>query len=356
MASEQASSLPPSPRTPGNRWLIWGNLLLTAVLLIGGIWYLVTQVSLRQLGTSLAQANSGYILLSLLTILATLVIKAWRWQIMYPPPQKTPTFDNTFWTFMLGLYVNQILPLLRLGEVVRIVELNRQAQISKARTVGTLVIEKLLELITLGATVLILISLVILPDSVEGEVPNFLLTALGILVLIALFLVASNTDWIQQQAIKLAGWLPAALKTRYENLVVYGLQGLAALRDRRRTFALLFSSAVIGVLSVMTSFLLFPAFHLPFGLAEAAAIHIFVSIALVPPSTPAKIGVFDGVVAFLLFQFGLENEATLASYTIVFHLVVILPQIVLGWVAASRSSWRLSHASGPTAVSGEESS
>jgi hypothetical protein len=42
----------------------------------------------------------------------------------------------------------------------------------------------------------------------------------------------------------------------------------------------------------------------------------------------------------MLFRLGLVSEAVIVSYTIVFHLVVMLPQIVLGSAAISRTNWR----------------
>lgn len=86
---------------------------------------------------------------------------------------------------------------------------------------------------------------------------------------------------------------------------------------------------------------MFDAFNLPFGIVEAAVVHIVVTIATTPPSTPGKIGVFNGAVALILISFGMTNEAVVISYSIVFLLVVIVPQIVLGSIAAAKTDWRL---------------
>jgi hypothetical protein len=65
-----------------------------------------------------------------------------------------------------------------------------------------------------------------------------------------------------------------------------------------------------------------------------------VTIATTPPSTPGKIGVFNGAVAIVLLGYGIADEAVAISYSIVFYLVVIIPQIILGSIAASRTNWR----------------
>jgi len=48
---------------------------------------------------------------------------------------------------------------------------------------------------------------------------------------------------------------------------------------------------------------------------------------------------FEGLVVLTLQQFGSADNATLLSYAILFHLVVMLPQILLGSLAAMTSKW-----------------
>jgi uncharacterized membrane protein YbhN (UPF0104 family) len=105
---------------------------------------------------------------------------------------------------------------------------------------------------------------------------------------------------------------------------------------------------------VLAPLALFAAFDFPLGLAEAAALHVITSLALVPPSTPAKIGIFDGVVVFLLFQFGITDEAAITAFTIVFHVVLILPAILIGSIAASRTNWRWRQTAASPILSPEE--
>jgi len=84
---------------------------------------------------------------------------------------------------------------------------------------------------------------------------------------------------------------------------------------------------------------LFLALSLPLTFLDAALVHIVVSIAIVPPSTPAKIGVLNGAAALVLWQVGITDEANIAAYTILLYLVVVVPQITVGLIAASRSKW-----------------
>jgi hypothetical protein len=60
-----------------------------------------------------------------------------------------------------------------------------------------------------------------------------------------------------------------------------------------------------------------------------------------PASTPANVGIFEGLVVFTLNQFGLTDNAAILSYAIVYHLVVVTPQLFLGSLSVIRSNREL---------------
>ena len=99
-------------------------------------------------------------------------------------------------------------------------------------------------------------------------------------------------------------------------------------------------SLLIGGLSVLTPLLLFTALGLPLGLKEAILLHLITSIGSVPPTTPARLGVFEWLVVFMLAQLGEGDENLRLSYALLYHSVVLLPQLTLGAVALAQSRWR----------------
>lgn len=327
------------------RFLPWLNLGLTAILIVAGLWYLSTRVSLAAVGAALAGAKPLYVLLAIGLMLLTVALKGWRWQLMFPAERPPVTLAAAFWGVALGQYVNLIVPFLRLGEVARLYALNQETGAAAGRTLGTLVVEKTLDLIFFGLTVLFILPFVILPDFIDR--PGPLLLLLPLLLLAVLYLLAFRTEWVIRFWRKVIAPLPERPRALLMRLAVAGLEGLAALRDRRLTLAMLLLSLAIAVLSVVLPYVLFPALRLPLGLLDAALIHVAVSIAITPPSTPAKIGVFNAAVALMLVQLGLTDATAVAGYAILFYLVVILPQIALGLVAASRSHWRWTAAPQP---------
>lgn len=307
---------------------------------MGGIWFISTQLNIQEIRVALQKVSPFYIFASLLAFLLTTLLKILRWRMMYSDEKSKRPFAPFFWSFMLGLYVNAIMPLLRLGEIGRAIALYNKTGISKARTLTTLIIEKLLEIIILGVTLLLLLSTTLVSTLFQDSTTPIIIAAIALIAFLILILIAIYTEWVKTQLEGIIARLPSRFRRPLNQLIIAGLEGLAAFRQGRQTVLVVGTSALIGIISILTPYYLFLAFNLPFGLVEATIIHVAVSIALVPPSTPAKIGVFDGVVAFLLFQFGLQDEAALFSYTIIFHLVLFLPQIVLGGIASWQSDWR----------------
>lgn len=336
-----------TPATTANwrRALPWLNLALTVLLVLGGLWYLSTRVPLGDVLAALAAASPGWVALAVGVFLVTLLLKGWRWQLLFPPGGAPVPFRAAFWGLMLGQYVNLIIPFLRVGEVARLYALNHETGIPAARALGTLVVEKTLDLIFFGLTIVFILPFVILPDYVNRPGPWLL--GLPAALLVVLYVLAFRTTWVIGVWRRIIRPLPERLAGWLLRVAVSGLEGLAALRDARRALLLLLTSLLVAALSVLMPYALFPALSLPLTLLDAALIHVVVSIAITPPSTPAKVGVFNAAVALMLLQLGLTDETAVAGYAILFYLVVILPQIALGLVAASRSHWRWAAAPQP---------
>ncbi len=305
--------------------------LVTLLLLGGGGWYAWQKISLEAARQVVLTAEVGYIGLSIGLMVGTLLLKAWRWQWLLAARPPAPPLATLFWAMMLGQYVNLVLPFLRLGEIARTFALDQQVKSGKVRTLGSVAAEKIVDLLFLLLTFAGLFPFVLLPDGVK-QAAWVLAGMAGTAVLVLSLLL-----WQPQQ---LLSRLPAPLRQRVTPFFQDGLAGLAALKDRRLFIGVVGGSAVIALLAVLTPYTLFLALHLPLGLVQAALLHVVVTLISTPPSTPGKIGVFNASTAFVLYQLGIQNETAIFSYSLLFHLVVILPQLAFGLLAAGQTGWQ----------------
>lgn len=305
---------------------------------MAGVWYLSTRINMVELGKAFLSTSKVPVVLSIGVVVLTLVLKGWRWQLMFPSERPPVAVTSAFWAATLGQYVNLVVPFFRLGEIARLYALNQEAGIHPGKALGTLVVEKTLDLIFFGLTIIFIFPFLVLPDYVaQSGLSLFLLT---VVLFVTLYILAYQTQLIIRLWRRIISPLPDRLQSMLLRLAVSGLEGLAALRDRRLSLLLLSFSLLIALLSIALPYLLFIAFDLPLSIIDAAVVHIVVSIAIVPPSTPAKLGILNGAAALALWQLGVADDTKIAGFAILYYLVAVIPQLLLGIVAASRTKWR----------------
>ncbi len=331
----------------------WLRIGLALVLSAIAIVVLARNVNFDDVRVAYSESNQAYIALALLILILTLFIKAWRWQLMFVPKEKRPKYGPVYHAMLLGQFFNLILPI-RIGDLARVYSLDSQTNVGKAKSLSTLVIEKALEIIGLILSVLLLIPFFVVPEFVlESGYP---LAAVGITTLLILVYLAYRPDHTIKAVTNIARILPDRLEQRVTRVIVAGLEGLEALRNWRLSLWLGVLTFITVLLSVMVPLTLFLAFDLSFGVLEAVLLNAVVTLGMVPPSTPGKILVFEGLVIFMLRQFGIENGSLMLSYAIIFHLVVIVPQILLGGISFARGGYRIPSSNGPEASTSSQQS
>lgn len=313
----------------------WLRLTLTVLVIGSGLLYIRNEIDYVQVRNAMAVADPGMLLVALLTILLTTVAKAWRWQMLYRSQPDVPPLSPLFWALMVGQFINLVVPFLRLGEIARVYALDHRFPIGKIRSLGTLVVEKTLDLIILVLTVAVLLPFVVVPEEVVARSVTMGIVSAAVIVL--LYLLAFRTPAVSRFMQRLTPLAPGRFREPFIRLVTTGLDGISVLRDPKATPALVGVTALIGVLSVATPWALFPAFGLQFGLLEAAIVHITTAIASAPATVPAKLGIFELTVFFTLRQLGVADESVVIGYAVMFHLIIMIPQLLFGSWASSQS-------------------
>ncbi|WP_420627944.1 lysylphosphatidylglycerol synthase transmembrane domain-containing protein [Candidatus Leptofilum sp.] len=323
-----------------SRWL-WLNWGITAVLLIGGVYYLAQTVEFADIGAALRAADGRFIALGLLIFITNGSLKAWRWRVLLSPDEPGQIrYTAVFWAIWLGQFVNSVLPFMRLGELGRAYAINQQIDISKTQAVSTMLIEKSIELIMLGLTVLLLIPFAVLPPHTEQI--GLLLAMVAAVFLVGMSFVTSQTERVIALLKKITVRLPEKMQQWINRRLILGLDGLAALRHRRSLQAIGLSSVLIVCLDIALPYTLFLAFALPLGLGTAVLINVAVALVTTPPTAPGELGIFEAAVFFVLAQVGqteVLGTAVIVSYALVFHLCTLLPKFVLGGLAAVQTNW-----------------
>ena len=112
-------------------------------------------VAMDELGSTLREANFWWIGLSLFFAFISFFFRARRWVLLIEPLGFKPSFKNTYHSVMVGYLFNFALP--RLGEVTRCVTLGKREKIPVDSLFGTVIAERIIDLMMLFLIMLILL-------------------------------------------------------------------------------------------------------------------------------------------------------------------------------------------------------
>jgi len=129
-------------------------------------WYHYKDFNFSQLISDLQKVDYFWVIVSLFIGLISHISRTLRWGLMIEPIGHKPRFINTFLAVMVGYLMNFTVP--RLGEISRCGVLSRYEKISFTKLFGTVVAERLIDVISL----LLLLLLVIF--SQFGQMISFL--------------------------------------------------------------------------------------------------------------------------------------------------------------------------------------
>ena len=250
--------------------------------------------------------NYWWVLLSLFMGLLSHISRTLRWGLMIEPIGHKPRFINTFLAVMVGYFMNLALP--RMGEVSRCGVLARYEKISFTKLLGTVVAERLVDVISL----LILLALVIV--SQFGEMLRFissnpaikdkLLSALsspwlvaGVLLLLVLFYFFRKTFKHTKVFLKIM------------DIIRNFKEGFISIRNIKKKGWFFFHSVFIWFMYYAMLYVIFFAFDFTQHLSPIAGLTTFVlaSFGMVAP-VQGGIGAWHFMAKEALSLYGVPNE------------------------------------------------
>lgn len=313
-----------------------------AVLLL---WLFFRRTSVDEIERSLVEASVPLLCAVLALNVASLVMRAWRWQLLLRPLKPDISFGPVWRTYVASFAVTALLPG-RVGEILRPLLLSRDQGVAFSSTLATVVTERVIDLTVVLA---MLASGFIVPGALgRGPAASGAavasIEAAGVLSLAAIvcgtaFLIAVRlrTAWATGLARRLMRPLPARLRDRVVALIEAFAQGIGGLRSRGQVAWVVASTLVTWLVLIASYLLALRAFGItpsPWVMPFFVAV---VALGVVVP-TPGGTGTFHAAVIFVagdLWGYGADRGGAVAACAIVTHLISMLPIVVLGaWSSA----------------------
>ncbi|PIE82186.1 MAG: TIGR00374 family protein [Chloroflexi bacterium] len=311
-----------STKTWLKRWQFPLGMAISLVFL----WLALRDIRFGDVWQSLQGAGYVWIVPTVLAYFVTVGFRAWRWQGLIKPI-KVVAGSRLFGIVVLGYLGNSIYPF-RIGELLRVYVLNQWEEIPVSSGLATLLVERVLD----GVSVLVLVFgallLVPLPDpdmQILVMSTSFLFFGLLAGFLLIAFLPKQALRFVQWTA----HWLPVKLGDPLVNIAGSFLRGLAALRSPKPVFVLLLSSVLIWIFEVAKFWFIMQAFPFDVGIVIIALTVGIVNLASILPSAPGFVGTFDLPIITMLSLYEIENGVAVA-YTLVLHTTIWLSATVFG--------------------------
>ncbi len=122
------------------------------------MWYVYRNYDMQEIKATLNKGvNFWWLFLSMVIGLISHFSRTVRWQMLIEPIEKKTSVTNTFFAVMVGYFANLLIP--RMGEISRCGVLSRYEKISVSRLIGTVVVERLMDVIMLLLCLLLTLAL-----------------------------------------------------------------------------------------------------------------------------------------------------------------------------------------------------
>jgi uncharacterized protein (TIRG00374 family) len=303
-------------------------LLIAAGLLVtvGAMYFAVRGVKIDDTRDALAASDLRWLVPTSAVLALAIWLRIVRWWVLFDDSSRPP-LRAVGHAALIGYFFNNILPA-RAGEAARVFALYGTARTPRAETVGTVVIERVFDLLAL--LFLLFASYPLLPAiSWLKAAALFGLAVVTVLVTI-IYLLVRYDDRAVRWLLSPLHRLPAA-REHVEPAVINATRGLVALREPRvalRGMALTILSWLVLALSF---WILMAAFDLHLPVVAGMLVVVAINLSLVLPSSPAALGVFEAATVVALRAFDVPQAEAL-SYALVLHLLNFLPFLLIGLV------------------------
>ena len=307
--------------------------LAGAAISVVALWLVLRSVDTRQALDIVATADFGWIGLMALFIATDLAVRAIRWQRLVAPIGHV-SYPAMLAYLLVGYLANNVLPA-RIGELVRSHYLGDREGLSRTTTLGTVVVERVVDFVVVVA----IASAAILVLSVRGIVASAVLVGIafaGLLAVgVAVGIAAHRLPGAERAAAIAARW------PRLQDAVAKLRDGLAvAGKPRTLAEALLFSVVAWGA-TVLSFAAAGQAIGVELSIGQASLLAAGVALATAIPAGPANLGTFELAGVEIGKAVGVPAHEAFAIALLV-HAAILVITSVGGLVALSRLGWKRS--------------
>ncbi|MCG8608333.1 flippase-like domain-containing protein [bacterium] len=300
-----------------SRYKSW--IRLVGVLLGGCVLYFALRsVRLQELAVALTSNINEFLVLCILSWIASILFQAWRWQIMLNA-QRSVAFNSALMLYLINRLTN-LLFLFRAGEGIRVATGSKKLQINAPYLIATIVNERILNFVFLALIALGLTFSLPFLEPIRVWLVGGLLTLLPL----GWWVIQKTKDTSNPREVEQIAHRTSRLKQCFHRFMtgIAILKKPAILRGVVLTSVGSWCCLWLGIWCLVQN--LQPSSHT----MAALAVLLLINIAGLLPITPSSVGPFQWACILALSHFGVAQTEAVA-FSLILQAVRIIAAVLL---------------------------
>jgi len=261
-------------------------------------------------------------------------VRALRWRYFLNPLKKNIGIDILFSSMMIGYMMNSVIP--RSGEIYRPVLLANKEKISRASAFGTIVVERIFDL--LSVLLSFGICLIYFKQKLSATFEQYNLETISfytslivlafVILIIIIILNLEKSEIIIEKISKRL--LPEKLHQKVHNIFISMINGFLFIRYPRYYIQIILLSVLLWICYISSTYLTLIAFNIDLNFSDANLVLTMITFAMTIPLPANSAGIYHlFATATLVNIYGVNKESAFGFAT-VSHLLGLLGLILIG--------------------------
>lgn len=305
------------------------RLLLGLVISAACVYFAFRKVDFGNMLQALQTANYWWLVPAVLLMFISLWLRAVRWRYFMEPIKRVGT-PKLFSAMMIGYMANNLFPL-RLGEFLRAYAIGKSAGVSKAASFATIIVERIIDLLSLLAILALTIFYHTFPEWIERAAWLIFVASVGFVIFIVFLM--EKTEQTLRVVEYILQPLPLRVSEKARALLRSFLEGFAVFKRAEHYWTILWQSVVMwlsyaGIVYVtLIAFRLNTAYDLPW--VTSLVVLVMVGIGIMIPSSPGYVGTYHLLCIQAMAFFSVPTSQA-AGFAVVLHVVNFIPVTLVG--------------------------
>lgn len=298
------------------------------------------KVNYQEMLVTLKTAKYLWLIPAIMFMFLSHWLRAVRWRY-FMEPIKTVKLGPLFSAVMIGYAANNIFPL-RIGEFLRAYAVGKSQQISKSSAFATVIVERLIDVLSLLIILAGTILISPLPQIIRKS--GYIIFAATIAVILLMVFLMEKTEGTINLLIL---FLPSKISNFVQKIVRSFLQGFMVFKNTQHYLIIIILSILVWLLYAATVYVSFYAFdfqtNFNLNVISSFVVLVTISIGIMIPSSPGFVGTYHWF-AILGLAFCGVTKSEASGYALISHAMNVLPITFVGLIFFWKENLHLSEA------------